>query len=117
MGENENYLKVAKMFQKRQMKKEDEREIRGFSKPKPYSRAKTPGYQPAASAGSASQVASSGSFRPQTSFGGGFGNRSGPSTSGFQQARRFPDRSKVRCHNCGDFGHYANECPKMNNRM
>jgi len=40
MGENENYLKVAKMFQKRQQKKEDEREIRGYSKPKPYSRPK-----------------------------------------------------------------------------
>jgi len=40
MGENENYLKVAKMFQKRQMKKEDEKEIRGFNRPKPYSRPK-----------------------------------------------------------------------------
>jgi len=115
MGENENYLKVAKMFQKREQKKQDEKEIRGFSRPKPYSRAKQ-GYQPAASAGSASQVATSGSFRSQSSFSGGYSNRLGP--SGFQPARRFPDRSKIRCHNCGDFGHYANECPKMNsNRM
>jgi len=39
-GENENYMKVAKMFQKREQKKADEKEIRGFSKAKPYSRPK-----------------------------------------------------------------------------
>jgi len=37
-GLNENYMKVAKEFQKRQDKKDDERELRGMSKPKPYTR-------------------------------------------------------------------------------
>jgi len=115
MGENENYLKVAKMFQKRQQKKEDEKEIRGYSRPKPYSRPKSFGFQPAAAAGSSTQAATSASYR-STSFGGGSFSRQ--NASGYQQGRRFPDRSRVRCHNCGEFGHYANECPKLgSNRM
>jgi len=37
-GENENYMKIAKEFQKRQDKKEDERELRGLARSKPYSK-------------------------------------------------------------------------------
>jgi len=35
---NENYMKIAKEFQKRQDKKEDERELRGLARAKPYSK-------------------------------------------------------------------------------
>jgi len=41
-GENDNYMKVAKEFQKRQDKKEDEKELRGLAKQKPYARPKVP---------------------------------------------------------------------------
>jgi len=37
-GANENYMKVAKQFQKRQEKREDERAIRGLGTAKPYMR-------------------------------------------------------------------------------
>jgi len=33
-------MKVAKEFQKRQDKKEDEKELRGLARPKPYSKPK-----------------------------------------------------------------------------
>lgn len=65
-----------------------------------------------AAAGSAAQASSSGFSRPRQGFG----------TSSYSQGpyqKRAPDRSRVRCHNCAEWGPYANECPKsaMNNRM
>jgi len=72
----------------------------------------------AASSGSASQTTSAGYSRPGPS-----GFRSNYQQGGYQQGhyqRRGPDRSKVRCHNCAEWGHYANECPRgsaNSNRM
>lgn len=39
-GENENYMKVAKEFQKRQDKKDDEKELRGLARAKPYTKSR-----------------------------------------------------------------------------
>lgn len=100
-------MKVAKLFNKRQQKKDDERELRGLAKkpafkPRPFAQKQASGYGPGkpAAFGSAAQAASAGYSGSTYSHGG---SRSGHSRQGGNKAH-------LRCHNCAQFGHFAYEC-------
>jgi len=108
-GQNENFLKVAKLFNKRQQKKDDERELRGLAKkpafkPRPFAQRQAGGYGPGkpAAFGSSAQAATA-TYSGASGYqqGGHFagGSRHGPA-----------NKAHLRCHNCAQFGHFAHEC-------